>query len=158
MDGTGWLLNTQQKKNGLPKAERRKHAREKKWVIPDPVQFKVWREAWDLLLEDKSTLEQICETLHARGHCLRSGRPFVEIKENGKRKPVVQALSKAFHKWFYAGWVVVDNGWATIAPKTVRGDWEPVVTTEEFELGLAILVRRNEDRDHKPKHFYLLQK
>jgi DNA invertase Pin-like site-specific DNA recombinase len=48
--GWAWLapdgyLNTQQKKSGLPKAERRKHAREKKWVIPDPVQFKVWREA-----------------------------------------------------------------------------------------------------------------
>src|SRR5262249_54078117 len=64
-------LNTQGKTKKLPKAERLKHAREKKWVITDPVQFKVWREAWDLLLEDKLSLIEICETLHARGYCVR---------------------------------------------------------------------------------------
>jgi len=32
-----------------------------------------------------------------------------------------------------------------------------VVSTEEFETGLVILERRNEARDHKPRHFYLLQ-
>ncbi len=160
--GWAWLapdgyLNREERLSGADHDERLKHARYKRWVEPDPVQFKVWHEAWDLLLEDKSTLEQICETLHARGHRICTGRPFVEIREDGKRKPVVKALSKAFHNWFYAGWVVVDNDWATIPPKTVRGEWEPVVTTEEFELGLAILARRNQDRDHKPKHFYLLQ-
>ena len=65
--------------------------------------------------------------------------------------------STAFHNWFYAGWVVAQNDWVNIAPKTVRGEWEATVTTDEFERGLAILAQRS----HKPmpnkKHFYLLQ-
>jgi DNA invertase Pin-like site-specific DNA recombinase len=164
LDG-GWnalapdgYLNTQEKTKNLPKAERLKHAREKKWVITDPAQFKVWREAWDLLLEDKLSLDDICETLHARGYRLRSGRQFVTITPTGKRKAIPNTLSKVFHNWFYAGWVVADNNCAKIPPKTVRGEWEPVVTTEEFELGLSILERRNQNREHRPKHFYLLQR
>jgi DNA invertase Pin-like site-specific DNA recombinase len=162
--GGGWnslapdgYLNTQEKTKKLPRSERLKHAREKKWVITDPAQFKVWREAWDLLLEDKLTLAQICETLHARSYRRRSGRPFVEVTEDGKRKADAKELSQNFHNWFYAGWVVADNRCAQIPPKTVRGEWEPVVSTEEFELGLSILERRNRQRNHKPKHFYLLQ-
>ena len=45
----------------------------------------IWREAWDLLLEDKLTLEQIAETLHARGYCRQSGKPFVEVLKDGTR-------------------------------------------------------------------------
>jgi hypothetical protein len=67
------------------------------------------------------------------------------------------ALSSIFHNWFYAGWVVVDNRWASIPPKQVRGQWEPVVSTEEFELGLQILAQRNLKRPHQTRHFYLLQ-
>src|SRR5215813_2442899 len=163
--GGGWnsmapdgYLNTQEKTKKLPKAERLKHAREKKWIITDPPQFKVWREAWDLLLEDKLSLIEICETLHARGYCLRSGRPFVTVTTTGKRKAIPNTLSRIFHNWFYAGWVIADNNCAKIPPKTVRGEWEPVVTTEEFEHGLAILERRNQNRQHRPKHFYLLQR
>jgi hypothetical protein len=162
---TGWnslapdgYLNTQEKTKKLPKSERLKHAREKKWVITDPVQFKIWREAWDLLLEDKLSLIEICETLHGRGYRLRSGRLFVIVTATGKRKAIPNTLSRIFHTWFYTGWVVADNNCAKILPKEVRGEWEPVVTTEEFEQGLAILERRNQNREHRPKHFYLLQK
>jgi hypothetical protein len=53
--------------------------------------------------------------------------------------------------------VVVENEWANIPSKTLRGNGEPVVSTEEFERGLAIL----EQRSHKPmpqkRNFYLLQ-
>jgi DNA invertase Pin-like site-specific DNA recombinase len=141
---------------GIDPAERAKHARYKRWIERDPQQAVVWREAWDLLLTDKHTLQEICEILHGRGYTMASGRPFMEIR-NGRRVPLKKNVSKAFHNWFYAGWVTADNAWAKIPPKTVRGQWEPIVTTEEFELGLAILERRNGDRDHKPRHFYLLQ-
>src|SRR5438128_1077912 len=70
---------------------------------------------------------------------------------------IVKPLSKAFHNWFYAGWVVVDNKWAHILPETIRGSWEPLVSTEEFKRGLAILEKRNKNRQHKSKNFYLLQ-
>ncbi|MEQ8676783.1 MAG: recombinase family protein [Aggregatilineales bacterium] len=112
---------------------RSKTGRYDRWVEPDPEQFKVWRQAWDLLLTDNHTLDQICEELHTRGYRFRSGRPFVEIK-NDRRKASSNTLSKRFHNWFYAGWVVSEK--ASIPPKTVQGNWKPVVTTEEFEHGL----------------------
>ncbi len=39
----------------------------------------------------------------------------------------------------------------------MRGIWEPIVSTEEFERGLAILARRVEHRVVKRKHDYLLK-
>ena len=128
--------------------------RSRHWVEPDPQQFKVWREAWELLLTDKYTLEQICEELDARGYCLRSGAPFV--KQRGQRTHATNSLSAVFHNWFYAGWVVSEP--AGIRPKAVRGQWQPTVTTEEFEQGLAILERRTQKRYPERKHFYLLKR
>lgn len=43
------------------------------------------------------------------------------------------------------------------APKTLRGDWQQLVTTEEFERGLEILARRNQHRSVRRKQEYLLQ-
>jgi len=142
--------------------EQLKHARYKRWVELDPDQGMVWRLAWELLLTDRYSLEDICEHLHAQGYHMMSGRPFVEIKKSRKHPEGIhlahdQILSRAFHNWFYAGWAVVQNDWINIPPKTVKGEWEAVVSTEDFERGLAILAGRN----HKPmptkKHFYLLQ-
>src|SRR5690606_16255318 len=49
----------------------------------DPERAPIWRYAWDLLLEDKLTLPEIAEALHAKGYRYRTGRPFVEVKPNG---------------------------------------------------------------------------
>lgn len=101
------------------------------------------------------TLEEIAEVLHGRGYRRASGRSFVEVKSNGKRTPNISTLSNTFHNWAYAGWVVSKaNG---IPPKTLRGTWDPIVTTEEFERGLEILARRNQHRSVRRKHDYLLK-
>jgi hypothetical protein len=42
------------------------------------------------------TLDEICEELHARGYCYRSGRAFVDVKPNGKRKANYNTLSNIF--------------------------------------------------------------
>jgi hypothetical protein len=131
------------------------HGKYTRWVEQDPERSQIWRLAWDLLLEDRYTLEQICETLHARGFHYRTGRPLVDVGKNGKRTANVSTLSRIFHNWFYAGWVVSKK--ASIPPKTVRGQWQPLVTTEEFERGLAILARRNQFRIANRKHDYLLK-
>lgn len=115
-----------------------------RWIEPQPTQFKVWRTAWDLLLTDQYTLVEICEELHARGYRFRSGRPFVTVRPNGKRKAAKNGLSRAFKNWFYAGWVVSEK--ANIPPKTIPGQWKPMVTTEEFERGLEILASRQKHR------------
>jgi DNA invertase Pin-like site-specific DNA recombinase len=147
--------------DGYRNAERRlddpshsRIGRYERWIEPEPEQLKVWRLAWDLLLTDKYTLAEICEELHARGFRYRTGRPFVEIK-NGHRRPATNSLTKRFHNWFYAGWVVSEK--AGIPPKSIRGNWKPLVTTEEFERGLEILAWRDRHRIAKRRHVYLLK-
>jgi DNA invertase Pin-like site-specific DNA recombinase len=125
-----------------------------RWIELDPERARVWREAWDLLLTDRLTLAEIAEALHAKGYRHQSGRPFVELKANGKRIPAVGTLSHTFHNWTYAGWIVSERH--CIPPKTLRGNWEPLVTTEAFERGLDILVRRNQHRIIRCKQAYLL--
>src|SRR5258708_32775867 len=112
-------VNKESKLTEDDREERLKHARYKRWVEPDPKQFQVWRCAWDLLLQDRLSLKQICEELHARGFTLRSGVPFVVVKDTGRRVSNVKILSRNFHNWFYAGWVVIDTEGATIPPNPV---------------------------------------
>ena len=132
-----------------------KSGRYTRWIEKDEEQAKVWRLAWDLLLTDRYTLAQICEELHSRGFRFRTGKPLVRIMKNGKRNPQANRLSRIFHNWAYAGWIVSEK--VEIAPKTIRGQWESIVTTEEFEHGLAILDRRNRKPQSHYRHQYLLK-
>jgi len=134
---------------------RKTYQRKTHHIEPDPDRAHIWREAWDLLLEDHHTLAEICEILHERGYRYRSGRPFVEVKANGNRKQNYNTLSLIYHNWTYAGWIVSERH--NIPPKTKRGNWEPIVSTEEFECGLAILERRNRNRIARRRHTYLLK-
>lgn len=125
-----------------------------KWIELDPERAKIVREAWDLLLEDTMSVGQIAETLHERGYRHRTGRPFVEFTSTGKRKANISSLCNIFHNWTYAGWVVsLKNG---VLPKTVQGNWKPIVTTEEFERAQEILAKRSAHRTVRRKQFYLL--
>ncbi len=125
------------------------------WIEQDPKRASLWRYAWDLLLQNELTLEQICEALHAKGHTYRSGRPFVHVKKHGKRVANTSTLAAIFHNWTYAGWVTSRAG--KIPPKSIRGNWEPLVSTEEFERGLAILEQRDRKRGRERRHDYLLK-
>jgi hypothetical protein len=40
----------------------------------------------------------------------------------------------------------------------VKGNWEPIITREEFERGLEILRLHDDEKSRTKKHFYLLQK
>lgn len=146
-------INCEEKTEQIDKTRAGRYNR---WIEPDPEQFKVWRTAWDLLLTDQYTLAEICEELHARGCRFRSGRPFVTVSASGKRKEAANGLSRILKNWFYAGWVVSEK--ANIPPKTVQGQWKSLVTTEEFEQGLAILAARQKHRKSGGKvHDYLLR-
>lgn len=109
------------------------------WIEPDPNRAHIWREAWALLLTKNMSLSDIAEALSAKGYRYRNGKPFVLVSKTGKRRPLTDILGRAFQDWTYAGWVVSEcDG---IAPKTIRGNWEPLVSTEDFETGLAILAQ-----------------
>jgi hypothetical protein len=114
----------------------------------------MWRDAWDLLLSDRLTLEEIAEALHAKGYRRQRGGAFITVLKDGTRRCHVSTLSNTFHNWAYAGWVVSKtNG---IMPKTMRGTWEPLISTDDFERGVEILDKRMEHRTRKQKHDYLL--
>ncbi|MEM9954341.1 MAG: recombinase family protein [Chloroflexota bacterium] len=125
------------------------------WIELDPERAPIIRFAWDLLLDGKFTLEEICFELHKRGYRYKSGRPFVQVKPNGKRKANSNSLAAIFHNWTYAGWVTSKSN--NILPKTIRGNWEALVTTKELERGIKILEQRDQKRGRKRKHDYLLR-
>lgn len=97
---------------------KKQYGRTEHWIEPDPERSDIIRLAWDLLLQDKLTLDGICEELHKRGHRYRSGRPFIEIKRGGKQVANTNTLSAMFHNWTYAGWVT--SKIRNIPPKTIR--------------------------------------
>lgn len=134
---------------------RKNYAQRTHHIEPDPKRSIIWRSAWDMLLEDRLTLAEIAEELHKRGYRYRSGRPFVEVKANGKRKANYNTMASIFHNWTYAGWVVSEQ--QGILPKTLRGNWEPIVSTQEFESGLQILRKRSHHRIARRKNHYLLK-
>ncbi|MDX2137269.1 MAG: recombinase family protein [Chloroflexota bacterium] len=125
---------------GQTELDKRSHmGRISHWIEPDPERAHIWREAWRLLLVGSLSLGDIAEALHTKGYCDRGGKPFVIVGKTGTRRPRIDKLLRAFHDWTYAGWVVSEiDG---IVPKTIQGDWEPLVSTEDFEAGLVILAR-----------------
>jgi DNA invertase Pin-like site-specific DNA recombinase len=76
-------VNKEIRLTALGPEEQHLHARYKRWVELDPEQSKVWRFAWDMLLKDEPTLEDICEALAAHGYRLRTGVPFVRVNRRG---------------------------------------------------------------------------
>ncbi|QPC80939.1 recombinase family protein [Phototrophicus methaneseepsis] len=102
-------VNREAKIDPLDRAEMLQHTRYRRWVEIDPARGPIWRYAWDMLLEDASTFDDICEALAARGYVLRNGTPFIRVNRRGRMIFNRQALSRVFHNWFYAGWVVVDS-------------------------------------------------
>lgn len=83
---------------------RKSYMKKRHHLEQDPERAKIWRLAWDLLLEDRLTLAEIAEELHARGYPYNSGRHFVQVQANGKRKANYNTMSDIFHNWTYAGW------------------------------------------------------
>jgi DNA invertase Pin-like site-specific DNA recombinase len=144
-------INQEERTAGIEKSQSGRYTR---WIEQDPEQTIVWQHAWQLLLEDQWTLEEICEKLHVRGYRFRTGRPFIKVNKNGTRSSAKNSLSRIFHNWFYAGWVVSNK--AGIPPKTVRGQWKQIVTTEQFERGLEILKKRMRNKAPRHRHIYLL--
>ena len=137
-------------------SNKHENARYHRWIKPDPERRVILRTAWDMLLTDRWTLAEICEALHLQGYTYRSGRPFVEIK-NGKRKANYNRLSEIFHNPTYAGLIWLDEEGSDQPPHYITGNWEPLVTREEYEQGLAILEHRSRQPQAKRRHFYLLK-
>jgi site-specific DNA recombinase len=127
-----------------------------RWVEQDPESITMIREAWDLLLSDHYTLAQICEELTGRGYTRSEGRPWAwDDPKSGLRKTAANSIFHVFHNPFYAGWVVSKRFGIQIGE--VRGNWESITSTDEFERGLYILRKHDQEKSRKRRHFYLLR-
>jgi DNA invertase Pin-like site-specific DNA recombinase len=127
-----------------------------RWVEIDPSYKPVLKDAWDLLLTGRYTLREICEELTASGYTRVSGRPWAwNDPKTGKRKTAFNLLHKLFHNPFYAGWVTSERFGIKIGE--VRGNWEPIVSTEQFHRGVQILHKKDNEKSRLKKHVYLLR-
>ena len=127
-----------------------------RWVEVHPIDIQPIKEAWEMLLTDRYTLDQICEELTRRGHVRSSGRPWVwDDPKSNRRKTAKNRLHKIFHHPFYAGWVTSDR--FNIKMGEIRGKWEPAVSTDQFERGLEILRKHDLNKSRKKRLQYLLR-
>jgi hypothetical protein len=127
-----------------------------RWVELDPKYGSVIRKAWDMLLTDRFTLEQICEELNKDGWLRSSGRPWVWTEpKTGQRFITKNRLQEIFHNPFYAGWITSKR--FGIAYGEQRGTWEPIISDEEYEHGVEILRQHGAQKSRFKRCFYLLR-
>ena len=127
-----------------------------RWVEINPEFSPVIRQAWDMLLTGRYTLGQICNELDQLGYTRASGRPWAwKDPKTGHSMFAHNRLHKIFHNPFYAGWVVSKR--FNIKMGEIRGQWEPIVTTQEYERGIAILHKHDIQKSRNKRHFYLLR-
>jgi len=127
-----------------------------RWVEADPVFIQAIKEAWQMLLTDRFTLDQICEELTRRGHVRSSGRPWAwDDPKSSQRETAKNRLHRIFHHPFYAGWVVSDR--FDIKMGEIKGQWEAAVTTDQFERGKEILRKHDHNKSRQKRIHYLLR-
>ena len=133
-----------------------KSGKYERWIETDPDRWQGLRTAWDLLLTNRHTLDEICEELTRLGFTRSNGRPWAwNDPESGKRKNGRSNLHHIFHSPFYAGWVVSKS--FQIPYGEIRGQWEPIVSPVEFERGVEILRQHDAQKSRHRKQFYLLR-
>jgi DNA invertase Pin-like site-specific DNA recombinase len=127
-----------------------------RWVEADPKLVRALKEAWEMLLTGRYTLNQICDELTSRGYTRSSGRPWAWIDpKTGRRHRSSNRLHEIFHNPFYAGWAASDR--FNVKMGEVRGKWEPVVNTEEFERGRETLLKNGSNKSRFKRNHYLLR-
>ena len=127
-----------------------------RWVEQNPKTIHMVREAFDLLLTDRYTLAGICEELAARGYTRSNGLPWVwNNAKTGERLDARTRLFELFHNPFYVGWVVSERFGIKIGE--IKGQWEPIITQEEYLKGTEILRKHDQEKIRERRYFYLLK-
>lgn len=132
-----------------------KRSRRDRQIVIDPDRADVIKLLFQLWNQNQYTLDELCDEMHLRGYILRSGRPFVE-RNDTRRKTAANTVSKMLQQPFYAGWLVSKA--FRIEYGQVRGQWEPLISEEDFQLAQEILERRRtRSADRKRRYTYLLK-
>ena len=64
-------------------------------------------------------------------------------------------LFEIFHNPFYAGWVVSERFGIKIGE--ILGQWQPIISHEQYLKGIAILKKHDMEKSRDRRHFYLLK-
>lgn len=127
-----------------------------RWVEQEPKDIEGIKLAWELLLTDRYTLTQICQEMAREGFTRASGLPWAwEDKKTGKQETAKNRLHTIFHNPFYAGWATSKR--FGIKTGEVRGNWDPIITTEQYALGKKILLKHGHNKANFKKRHYLLR-
>lgn len=127
-----------------------------RWVEQDPTVIQGLKDAWDLLLTGRYTLDQICEELTQRGYTTYTGRPWAwDDPKTKNRQYASNRLHKILHNPFYAGWVSSKRFGIVVGE--VRGSWDAIISPNEFQKGLDILSKHGSEKSYERKHYYLLR-
>jgi hypothetical protein len=154
MRAGGW---SQKAPEGYVNKERLvKSGKYERWVEIDPIRGRGLRLAWDMLLTNRYTLDQICEELNSRGYTRSQGRPWAwTVVKTNQRVTAKNRLQEIFHNPFYVGWSVSEK--FGIPYGEVRGVWKPIVATPEFEKGIEILNDHGDNRSREKRQHYALR-
>ncbi|MDR3576141.1 MAG: recombinase family protein [Anaerolineaceae bacterium] len=140
----------------MNKERQIKSGKYERWVEQDPIHCEGLRIAWGLLLADRYTLDQICEELARLGYNRSNGQPWAwNDPTTGKRRNARSNLHNIFHNPFYAGWAVSQS--FGIAYGEIRGQWDPLISTTEYEKGIEVLRKHDDQKSRIKKQFYLLR-
>lgn len=127
-----------------------------RWIEANPKYHQPLVEAWQMLLTGRYKIDDICEELNKRGYTRSSGRPWAwDNPKTGRRIRARNRLHEIFKNPFYAGWAVSKR--FDLKMGEVRGRWDPVITTEQFERGKAILLKNGKNRSNFKRKDYLLR-
>ena len=127
-----------------------------RWVEMDPLYIQAIKDAWEMLLTDRYTLDQICEELTRRGYVRSSGRPWAwNDPQTNNRQTAKNRMHDIFYNPFYAGWVVSERFGINLGE--IKGQWEPAITLDQFERGKEILRKHDHNKSRHKKIYYLLR-
>jgi DNA invertase Pin-like site-specific DNA recombinase len=127
-----------------------------RWVEQDPEFFPMIRVIWDLLLTDLYSTAAICEELTMRGFTQVNGKPWAwSDSRTGERVTAKNRLYSILHNPFYAG--LIESKRFGIAVGEIKGHWEPIITPEEYQRGIDILRKHDNEKSRKGKIFYHLR-
>ena len=127
-----------------------------RWVEIDPDNAQILKNAWDLLLTGRYTLKQICDELVKLGYTRQSGMAWAwNDPKTGNRKYADNRLHRIFHNPFYAGWVVSKR--FNIKMGEIRGQWDPIISTNQYHQGIEILRDHDANKSRVKKNYYLLR-
>jgi DNA invertase Pin-like site-specific DNA recombinase len=150
----GWPFNVPD--GYLNKREPVANGKFRTWIEKDSLRFQMWRKAYELLLTDRYTLAEICMELHNRSYVRNTSKPWVAVTKTGQFRFHDNKLSRGLRRPFYAGRVVSEH-YGIYYEDGIQGQWEPIVTVEEYERAMEILRQRDNHKVRQKRYVYLLR-